>query len=76
MNSNNFLKNTDLTQTPINEGYKYETHSEFMKKLKPTTFSPLCIFCSSSKTISLMDDGSLKLCLTCKKNFKANIVFK
>jgi hypothetical protein len=32
MNSNNFLKNTDLTQTPINEGYKYETHSEFMKK--------------------------------------------
>ena len=74
MNSNNFLaNNTNLIQTPINDGYKYETHSEFIKNLRPTTFSPLCIFCTSDKTSSLMYDGSFKLC---KKQFKARIVTK
>jgi hypothetical protein len=69
----NYLNN-NLTQTPINEGYKYETHSEFIKKLKPPKFSTLCIFCPSDKTVSLMDDGSFRTCLTCKKYFKAKFV--
>lgn len=73
MNANNFLNN-NLTQTPINEGYKYETHSEFIKKLTPTTFSTSCIFCSSSKTIALMNDGSFRNCLNCKKHFKSKML--
>ena len=77
MNSNNFLmNNTNLIQTPLNDGYKYETHSEFIKNLRPTIFSPLCIFCPSNKTVSLMEDGSFKACLICKKQFKSKIVTK
>lgn len=73
MNANQFLNN-NLTQTPIKDGYKYETHSEFIKKMTQPTFSPVCIFCSNDKTISLMDDNSFKLCLKCKRNFKAKIL--
>ena len=72
MNSN--YLNNNLTQTPINEGYKYETHSEFIKKLKQPKFSHLCIFCPSDKTIALMDDGSFRTCLTCKKYFKSKFI--
>jgi hypothetical protein len=72
MNSNYI--NNNLVQTPINEGYKYETHSEFIKKLKQPKFSPLCIFCPSDKTVALMDDGSFRTCLTCKKYFKSKII--
>jgi len=73
MNANNFLNN-NLTQTPINEGYKYETHSEFIKKMTRPQFSSLCIFCSNDKTVSLMEDGSFRACLKCKKQFKARIL--
>lgn len=75
MNSNQFLNNT-LNQTSIQDGYKYETHSEFMKKLKPAVFSSCCIFCSSDKTTPLTNDGSLRACLLCRKHFKSKFVFK
>lgn len=73
MNSNQFL-NTNLIQTNINDGYKYETHSEFIKNLKPTVFSVYCIFCSFDKTNPLTSDGSFRACLRCRKHFKAKIV--
>ena len=73
MNANNFLNN-NLVYTPLKEGYKYETHSDFIKKLKSSHFSPTCIFCSSDKTIPLMEDGSFRSCLNCKKYFKSKII--
>jgi hypothetical protein len=73
MNSNNFLSN-NLTQTPINDGYKYETHSEFIKKLKPARFSNECVFCPSKNTVGLNDEGSFRVCLGCKKQFKAKFI--
>jgi hypothetical protein len=72
MNSN--YLNNNLTQTPINEGYRYETHSEFIKKLQQPKFSTECIFCPSNKTIALMDDGSFRTCLMCKKYFKSKFI--
>ena len=73
MNANNFLNN-NLEYTPLTEGYKYETHSDFIKKLNSPKFSTLCIFCSSNKTTLLMQDGSFRNCLNCKKYFKCKII--
>ena len=75
MNSNNFnYFSNNLVQTPINDAYKYQTHSEFIKQMKVPRFSPQCIFCSSSKTDSLTSDGSFRRCASCKKDFKAMII--
>jgi len=63
--------NNNLVQTPIDVGYKLNTHSEFIKNMSLPTFSPLCIFCSSQDSISLTQDGSFRQCKRCNKQFKA-----
>ena len=74
MNSGNFSYfSNNLVQTPINDAYKYQTHSEFIKRLKPPSFSQNCVFCSSLKTESLVSDGSFRRCGACRKDFKALI---
>jgi len=79
-NSNIFTNNFNsplthnLVQTSINDAYKYETHSEFIKQMKIPTFSPVCIFCSCSKTDSLINDGSFRRCSNCRKDFRAQII--
>jgi len=65
-----------LVQTPINEAYKYQTHSEFIKNMQVPKFSLQCIFCSSLKTDSLVSDGSFRRCGNCRKDFRAIIVNK
>lgn len=74
--SNNFNKiNSNLVSTTIDDAYKYETHSDFIKKLKKPVFSSICIFCSSKNTKDLMNDGgSFKQCMNCNKQFKSTIV--
>lgn len=77
MSSGNFNSfNHNLVQTSINDAYRYHTHSEFIKQIKPPVFSRTCIFCSSSKTDSLTNDGSFRRCGNCRKDFKAVIVNK
>ena len=77
MNSGNFNTFThNLVQTPINDAYRYHTHSEFIKQMKVPTFSLICIFCSSSKSDSLTNDGSFRRCGNCKKDFRATIINK
>ena len=77
MNSGNFNTFThNLVQTPLGDAYKYHTQSEFIKQMKVPTFSLNCIFCSSSKTDSLVSDGSFRRCGTCKKDFKALFINK
>ena len=63
--------NNNLVETPVNTAYQFNTHSEFIKKMKVPTFSPVCIFCSNSESISLNQDGSFKQCKKCNKQFKA-----
>jgi hypothetical protein len=71
--SNNL--NNHLISTTIDDAYKYETHSDFIRNLKPTVFSPICIFCLSKNTKNLTKDaGSFKQCLNCNKQFRATIV--
>ena len=75
--SNNFNSiNNNLVQTSINDAYKYQTHSEFIKQMKVPSFSLQCIFCSSLKTDSLVKDGSFRRCGNCRKDFRATIVNK
>lgn len=77
MNSRNFNSiSNNLVQTPINEAYKYQTHSEFIKNMQVPKFSLQCIFCSSLKTDSLVSDGSFRRCGNCRKDFRAIIVNK
>ena len=66
--------NKDITHTPIESAYNYETYSEFIKSTEPVKFSSICIFCSARGSIPLLDDGSFRRCSTCRKNFKAAIV--
>ena len=77
MNSRNFNSiSNNLVQTPINEAYKYQTHSEFIKNMQVPKFSLQCIFCSSLKTDSLVSDGSFRRCGNCRKDFRSIIVNK
>ncbi len=61
-------------QTNYLEAYKYETHSDFIKKMKPPQYSSKCIFCSFTETKPLTNDGgSFRQCPKCNKQFKAMI---
>ena len=77
MNSGNFNSiSHNLVQTPINDAYRYHTHSEFIKQMKIPKFSQTCVFCSSSKTDPLTNDGSFRRCGACRKDFRAIIINK
>ena len=72
--SNPNVFNGNLQQTTINDAYYFATFSSYIAKNGlQTKFSPKCIFCSSTETISLINDGSFKQCKRCKKQFKANM---
>ena len=77
-NSCNFYNG--LRQTDINDAYKFHTHSQFLNSSRAgslTNYSPICIFCSSSNTHSLMQDGgSFRQCGNCRKQFKADFASK
>jgi hypothetical protein len=77
MNSGNFnFFTNNLVLTPINDGYKYNTYSEFINQMKVPIFSQTCIFCSNLKSVSLTSDDSFRRCSNCNKNFKATILNK
>ena len=77
MNSGNFNTFTNnLIQTPINDAYKYETYSEFIKQMKPPIFTQTCVFCSNLKSTALTSDGSFRHCIKCNKDFRATIINK
>ena len=71
-NPNTF--NNDLKQTSIDSAYQFSTFSSYiMSGGLNSTFSPICIFCSSNNTMNLAKDGSFKQCNTCRKQFKSSI---
>ena len=82
MNSstNNFNNDRNLPQTNLNDAYKFQTFSQYLNSAKPealTNYSPICIFCSSSDTYSLTQDGgSFRQCKSCRKQFKAAYINK
>lgn len=68
-NSNTF--NSNLFQTPLSEAYYYKTYSPYIMNIPSPVFSHTCIFCSYTESISLLQDGSFRQCVSCKKQFKA-----
>jgi hypothetical protein len=72
--SNSNIFNNDLVQTNLDVAYQFNSFSNYIMNggLK-STFSPICIFCSSNNTINLTNDGSFKQCNMCKKQFKSHI---
>jgi hypothetical protein len=70
--SNPNMFNNNLRETTINDAYHFESFSEYINnKGLQTNFSPICIFCSSNDSVSLINDGSFRKCRKCKKDFKA-----
>ena len=59
-------------QTPVSSSF------DFNSTIKPfqvhSTYSPICIYCSSNTTSPLMQDGSFRQCLKCKRNFKPTVL--
>ncbi len=75
MSNSNTFNNGNFQQTPLNDAYKFSTFSDYINNngLK-TSFSPICIFCSSNNTINLTSEGGFKQCNNCKKQFKARLI--
>ena len=59
--------------TPLDEAYQI-TH------VRPTTYSgtivydPTCIYCNYKISIPLLQDGSFRRCMQCRKEFKTRIL--
>lgn len=72
MSNSNMFNNGNFQQTPINDAYQFNSFSPYiLNGGLNTTFSPICIFCSSNNSINLANDGSFKQCNSCRKQFKA-----
>ena len=66
-----------LVETNLNDAYEYKTHSDYIKNIKVSKYSPVCVFCSCNESFPLTNDGgSFRCCFHCKKNFKANPLFE
>lgn len=73
-NPNYFNNNNELTQTSLDDAYKFSSFSPYiMNGGLSTKFSPICIFCSSNNTMNLVNDGSFKQCNSCRKQFKPRL---
>lgn len=75
MSNSNTFNNGNFQQTPLNDAYNFSTFSDYINNngLK-TSFSPICIFCSSNNTINLTSEGGFKQCNNCKKQFRARLI--
>ncbi len=75
-NTNNYTY-TDKNSTSLDNAYKFNTFSTFIQNNMNYTvnFSPVCIFCLNPDSYLLMNDGSLRRCKRCNRNFKAKIIY-
>jgi hypothetical protein len=60
-----------IPQTSVNNAFDFTSTITPQQVL--STYSPTCIYCSSNETRALMQDGSFRQCLKCRKIFKATI---
>ena len=73
--SNSNIFNGELGQTSIDLAYQFTSFSPYITNGGLNSkFSPICIFCLSSNTINLLNDGAFKQCISCRKQFKANLL--
>ena len=59
--------------TPLNEAFQH--NNPMMSMINNPTFSLHCIYCQSTQTAGLSQDGSFRQCLhsSCRKQFQAKI---
>jgi len=67
--------NNNINSTSLDNAYKFHSFSSYINTYLnnyelSSRFSPVCIFCSSRETQSVMNDGSFRLCNRCNKVFK------
>ena len=61
----------NIPQTLVNNAFDFTSTITPQQVL--STYSSSCVYCSSNETRALMQDGSFRQCLSCRKNFKATI---
>ena len=73
MSNSSILNNqNNFPQTSLNDAYRFQSFSTYINNNGlQTMFSPICIFCSSNNSISLINDNSFRQCRRCNKQFKA-----
>jgi len=58
--------------TPVDKAFDY-TSTLKPEQINPT-YSNTCIYCNNVKSIPLLQDGSFRQCLQCRKHFRAQII--
>ena len=73
MSNSNTFTNSNFQQTPLSDAYQFTSFSQYIKNGGlQSRFSPKCIFCPSTDSTPLINDGgSFRQCNRCKKQFKA-----
>ena len=75
MSNSNVFNGGNFQQTPIDSAYKFQSFSTYINNNGlQSRFSPRCIFCPSTESISLISDGSFRQCNRCKKQFKPILI--
>jgi hypothetical protein len=76
-NSSIFNNQNNFPQTSLNDAYRFQSFSTYINNNGlQTMFSPICIFCSSNNSISLINDNSFRQCRRCNKQFKTLLMNK
>ena len=58
-----------MNPTFLENAFDYDTVLHMSQFTKPI-YLPICIYCSNPDSQPLLQDGSFRQCLKCRKNFK------
>ena len=74
MSNTNIFNGGNFQQTPLGDAYRFTTFSQYINNGGlQSRFSPKCVFCPSTDSIALINDGSFRQCTRCKKQFKTRL---
>ena len=62
-----------MNYSPITSAYNID-HVNTNTYRNPVEYDKKCIFCPSTQSEALLQDGSFRKCSTCRKHFKATIM--
>jgi len=62
----------NIPQTPVDSAFDFNSTIKPIQVLS-SSFNTKCIYCNNNESISLIQDGSFRQCLQCRKHFKAQL---
>jgi len=62
----------NIPQTPVNSAFDFNSTIKPIQVLS-SSFNTTCIYCNNNESRSLIQDGSFRQCLQCRKHFKAQL---